>query len=339
VWPFRARATRRAESAVDAERLAPAASPTGPGERVPRHARWDFPEGAELATGRHVLRRLGGGSRYEVHLAWDESLFALVVAKVLRPDQVGDPRALRELRREAELVAALAHPGLVRGFGAVLDGPHPHLVHEHVEGPTLSRLVRADGPLALEQLLPLSLHALAVLHYLAQRGVVHLDVKPGNVVMSGPPRLIDLSIARGVDDARALRHAIGTDAYMAPEQCAPGPDAIVGPWSDVWALGATIFHAAVGRVPFPRAPGADRSGDSRVRFPQLAAPAPPVPPTLPPTLRGLLGAMLDPDPARRPSAREAAEALAPLVATVPTRLERTRRGRLVAPRWAASDQP
>jgi serine/threonine protein kinase len=290
-------------------------------------ASWGFEEGHAIAPGRHVLSALGGGSRYEVHLVWDERLFALAVAKVVRPDQVADPRALRELRREADVLAALAHPSLVRGLGAVLDGPCPHLLLEHVEGPTLERLVRREGTLAVEQLLPLALHLVSALHFVAASGFVHLDVKPGNVVMSGPPRLIDLSIARTVAEAGRLRSAIGTDAYMAPEQCAPGAGVPIGPPADVWAAGATLFHAAAGRVPFPRQRGA--GPEARARFPQLDSDPEPLPPGLPARFASLVLEMLARDPAARPTPREAAEALEPLVAAVPERLARSRRRGLV----------
>lgn len=322
-WPFRA--------ARDAD---PATAPLAePGRTAPRHARWELEEGQEIAPGRHVLRRLGGGSRYEVHLAWDEGLFALVVVKLLRPDVAASERARAELRREAELLDRLAHPTLVRGFGAVLEGTHPHLVLEHVEGPTLERLVRRGGALPMDQLLPLALHLVATLHYLASREVVHLDVKPGNVVMRAPPCLIDLSIARPFAAGRALRHAIGTDAYMAPEQCAPGEDGrVVGPAADVWGAGATLFHAAAGRVPFPRPPGATRSVDRAVRFPQLARRPDPLPSSLPAPFVALVEAMLAGEPRDRPTAREAAEALEPLVADVPERLAPSRRRGLVPPR-------
>ena len=132
-----------------------------------------------------MLRRIGGGRRYETMLVWDEHRLAVLVAKVLRPDHATEPAALRDLEREAGLLARLAHPVVVRGFGAVRDGRFPHLVLEHLEGPTLDELLARDGPLALEQLLPLGLHVASALHYLAAEGVVHLDVKPSNVVMGG----------------------------------------------------------------------------------------------------------------------------------------------------------
>ena len=87
-----------------------------------------------------MLKPLGGGTRYEVFLVWDDKLFSLAVAKVLRPAYAEEERALRELAEEAEALEALAHPVMVRGFDAVLDGEHPHLLIEHLEGPTLRRL-------------------------------------------------------------------------------------------------------------------------------------------------------------------------------------------------------
>src|SRR5687768_988853 len=111
------------------------------------HASWEFEEGTSIAAGRSVVKELGGGSRYEVFLVWDERMHALCVAKLLRPDQASEERALRDLAAEAELLDALAHPVIVRGFDAVLDGEHPHVMIEHLEGPSLRRLIRRGGPL------------------------------------------------------------------------------------------------------------------------------------------------------------------------------------------------
>ena len=205
---------------------------------------WGLQEGDELAPGRTVLRRIGGGRRYEAMLVWDEHRLAVLVAKVLRPDHATEPAALRDLEREAALLARLAHPVVVRGFGAVLGGRFPHLVLEHLDGPTLDALLERGGPLALEQLLPLGLHVASALHYLAAEGIVHLDVKPSNIVMGGPPRLIDLSVARTTEQAARLRSPIGTDAYMAPEQAAP--DGRVGPPTDIFGLAATLHTALTG---------------------------------------------------------------------------------------------
>ena len=141
---------------------------------------WGFVEGDLIAPGRSVISRLGGGSRYVVYLVWDDARLAVMVAKLLRPDQVENAGALRELRCEAEALGALAHPVLVRGFDAVLDGRHPHLLIEFLEGPTLRGLLDQGDALALEQLLPLAMHTAAALHYMAGAGWVHLDVKPSS---------------------------------------------------------------------------------------------------------------------------------------------------------------
>ncbi len=282
---------------------------------------WQFEEGDEIAPRRSILRSLGGGHRFEVFLVWDDRLFALVVAKVLRPHLAEQERYLDEVREEAEALARLAHPVIVRGFDAVLEGPHPHLLIEHLEGPTLRRLIRRGGPAPLEQVLPLAAHVAAALHYLAEEGMVHLDVKPDNIVMGAPPRLIDLSIAGTFERAAGAIRPLGTDAYMPPEQCAPAehPGA-VGPASDVWGLGATLHHAVSGEVPFPRPREARDSDDPLVRFPQLEAEPLPLPSGTPEPLRALIAQTLANDPGRRPSAQELAMGLEPLVADLPRKL-------------------
>lgn len=276
---------------------------------------WGFAEGDELAPGRTVLRRIGGGRRYEALLVWDEHRLAVLVAKVLRPDHAQDPIALHDLRREATLLERLAHPVVVRGFGAVADGRFPHLVLEHLDGPTLDELLAQGGPLAIEQLLPLGLHVASALHYLAGEGIVHLDVKPSNIVMGGPPRLIDLSVARTLHQAAALRSPIGTDAFMAPEQCEP--DGRLGPPADVFGLAATLYTALTGSRPFP--PCEDR-------WPQLTALPAPLPRRTPKALAEVLTRGMAQDPAARPIARDFAVALEPLVAALPRRMTLGRRG-------------
>ena len=289
-------------------------------------AGWDFEEGTPIAPGRTALRPLGGGNRYEVYLVWDEHLHALMVAKLLRPDQAQSASALRDLAEEADVIESLAHPVLVRGFDAVLDGPHPHLLIEHLEGPTLRRLIRRGGPLPLEQLLPLALHVGAALHYMAAEGFVHLDVKPDNIVMGLPPRLIDLSIARDLERAARLTRPVGTDAYMAPEQCDPaGHPGQIGPAADVWGLGATLWHAVSGRRPFPREKDDADSDDPRVRWPQLHAAPTELPSGVPGELAEALAATLRKDPAERPPVGEFADSLEPLVAALPRRMRLGRR--------------
>jgi serine/threonine protein kinase len=281
--------------------------------------RWNFGEGEEFVPGRHALKRLGGGYDFEAYLTWDDKLFALVVAKCLRPHLLEDAHTLRSMEREANFLLTLKHPVVVRGFDAVLDGGRPHLVMEHLEGPNLASLLRKYGSLPLEQLLPLALQICSAIHYLGTEEIVHLDVKPRNIIMGAPPRLIDLSIARSFKSASKISGHVGTDAYMAPEQCDPSL-APIGPSADVWGIGATLYHGAAGTVPFPR-PDYDSEVDSkneRKRFPQLhSEPIPLSPKELPPQVIDPILACLNKDPAARPSVAEVVEAIEPLVAQLP----------------------
>lgn len=288
---------------------------------------WNLGEGDAIAPGRTVLKQIGGGTAYEVLLVWDDRLFSIMVAKVVRPNMLEDASVMRGLEREADALRRLAHPGLIRGFDAVLEPPYPHVLIEHLEGPTLRRLIKRHGPVPMEQLLPLALHVASVLHYLAAEEVVHLDVKPDNIIMGVPPRLIDLSVARPFDRARRIEGAIGTDPYMAPEQCGTEDyRGQMGCATDVWGLGATVYHAATGQLPFPRERGAGTSEDPYARFPQLVADPAPVPPGLPDPLGQILHSTLRKDPAARPSAMEVAIALEPLVAGLPRMLRLGRGG-------------
>jgi serine/threonine protein kinase len=292
---------------------------------VPGRSSWAFTEGEEIAPGRHAVRLLGGGTRYEAYLAWDDALHSLVVVKAVRPELVGSADALAGLQLEARALEALAHPFVVRAFDAVLDGPRPHLVLEHLDGPRLSTLLRRYG-LAVEQVLPLGLQLCSAVHYLGGRGFVHLDVKPRNVIMGAPPRLIDLSVARTVAEARAVDGFVGTDAYMSPEQCDPSRFGEIGPPADVWGLGVTLYEALARRRPFADGAG-PRPEPLEERFPQLTAAAPPLPASVPDEIAAAVMACLEAVPERRPAASELAARLEPVAASLPPpRLGRFRPG-------------
>jgi serine/threonine protein kinase len=292
-----------------ADVAAPPASAEAPPER------WGFGEGAEIAPGRHAVKRLGGGHRYDAYLAWDDHLRTLVVVKVVRPHLVDDARTLEGLAGEARMLERLSHPVLLRSFDAVLEGPRPHLVLEHLEGPRLSSLLRRYGPLPAEQLLPLAIQVAAALHYIAAEGVVHLDVKPSNIIMAGPPRLIDLSVAMDAEAAARLDHHVGTDAYMAPEQCDPAGFGGVGPAADVWGLGATLYRAATGERAFSD-PGGDGDRPER-RWPQLVEEPRPFGAKVAPQVAHPVLAALAHAPGDRPTAGELADELEPVLAGLP----------------------
>ncbi len=277
---------------------------------------WKLSHGEEIVPGLTAIRLLGGGRAYEAYLGWDERLFAPVVVKVVRPDQVDDPDTLRGLERETDMVGRLNHPVIVRGFRAVLDGPRPHLVLENLDGPRLSTLVRKYGRLPLQQLLPLGLEMCSALHYLRSTGVVHLDVKPSNIIMGSPPRLIDLSIARPVEAAERLTHVIGTDAYMPPEQADPQRTGVPGFASDIWGLGASLYEAAAGYRPFDDG-ARDDDAPLAERFPQLASGPYELPQDFPEQVTKPIYACLEYSPSNRPTPAELAGVLEPLVDALP----------------------
>jgi eukaryotic-like serine/threonine-protein kinase len=269
---------------------------------------WRFLPGDEIAPGLFAHELLGGGTRYEAYLAFDERAYRPVVVKVLRPDRTADRGAVRGLRGEAEVLASVNHPAIARLLRSGIDAERPHLVLELVDGPRLSTLIRRFGPLEVEQAAALAAEVGSALHYLHGEAIVHLDVKPKNLIMGAPPRLIDLSIARSFSVAANLDEPVGTDAYMAPEQCSPSRGS-VGPAADIWGLGATLYEALAGKPAFPAASGTAGAE----RFPQLAGRVDPLPVRVPPELRQVVEAAMAIGPSDRPSASEVVEGVGPLL--------------------------
>lgn len=279
-----------------------------------RSTSWHLAEGDPITPELTVLRRLGGGSAYEVFLAFDEVTYVPVVVKVVRPDQASDRHTLRGLRREVAALDAVNHPVVARALRADLDSERPHVVLQHIEGPRLSSLIRRHGALQEQQYLPLAIEVAAALHYFRGVDLVHLDIKPSNVIMSAPARLIDLSVARTSERAAESRR-IGTDFYMAPEQADPETHGPPGFASDVWGLGATLFHAVAGHRAFEK--GDPEAGSLAARYPQLVDPPLPLPDRVPGPVLEVLRTTLAKDPSSRPSPAEIVDALEPVLAGLP----------------------
>lgn len=282
---------------------------------TPDHRSWGLAPGDAITADLTAMRLLGGGSAYEAWLAFDEFTYAPVVVKLLRPDQVDSPTSRDALQREIQALADVNHPGVVRGLRHDVVGERPHVVLEQVDGPRLSTLVRRHGTLHEQQYLALGIDLASALHYFGRIGYVHLDVKPSNIIMGAPARLIDLSVARQVEAAAALRHPVGTDPWMAPEQCDPVTLGGPGPASDVWALGATLHFAISGERPF--ASGAADATTVAERFPQISAPVPVLGPRVPAEVRDVVAACMAPRPADRPRPAEVSEAFEPVLARQP----------------------
>jgi serine/threonine protein kinase len=275
---------------------------------------WNLAAGADLAPGRTVVEPLGGGRRYEVFLVRDAELGIEAVAKVLRPDRIEDELAVNAMRREAALLERLEHPVVVRGLGAVLDPPLPHLLLAYVEGANLRQVLSDYATLPVGEALDLAIDLLDAADYLAEREVVHLDIKPSNVVLADPACLIDLGAARTLEELAVREAPIGTAWYMAPEQCDPGSTlGPIGPPADVWGVGATLYHALTGNRPFSR-PG-PRGADPFDRYPQLREDVLPIPDYVPEPVAGTVLGMLARSAEDRPTAAEAADALESLADT------------------------
>lgn len=275
-------------------------------------AGWELASGDEIVPGRTMQGLLGGGERYEAYVAWNHRLMTPTVLKVLRPHLVREERALRSMAKEGELLASLEHPGLTRLFDMDTAGDRPFIEIEYVEGPRLSTLVRRHGRLNPEQAFPLGRQLASTLHFLHAEGILHLDVKPSNIIMGPTPRLIDLSVARRAERAHRISGHIGTDAYMSPEQADPELWPTIGPKADAWGLAATLYYAVAKRIPHSRgsheAIGVDR-------FPQLVeSPAPLDPLRHSPGLVGLIMDGLRRSPDERPTVAELFDRLDELAA-------------------------
>jgi eukaryotic-like serine/threonine-protein kinase len=259
-----------------------------------------------------LLDVLGSGGAGAVWRGEDRLLGRPVAVKEVRIRAAGPTRARARVLREAR-AAARPHHQSVTAVYDVVDGEETvHIVMELVEGPSLADAVRDEGPLDPARAAELGLAVLAALEAAHARGVVHRDVKPGNVLLSpSGPKLTDFGIA-AVDDDPSLTAAgtvLGSPAYMSPEQ-ARGRG--VGPASDLWALGATLHFAVEGAGPFDR-------GES---LPTLAAVVgeDPAPAPHAGALGPVIAALLVKEPEERPSPVDLRERLADVVeGTAPDR--------------------
>ncbi|MFH9263008.1 bifunctional serine/threonine-protein kinase/ABC transporter substrate-binding protein [Streptomyces sp. NPDC017546] len=243
-----------------------------------------------------TLVRLGAGGMGVVYLARTAG-GALAAVKVIRAEHAADPGFRARFRREAEAAARITGPWVVPVLGADTEAREPWLATAFVPGPSLAEVVGAGGALPPPTVRALGSRLAEALVAVHEAGLIHRDVKPGNVLLGlDGPRLIDFGIARheGATALTATDLVIGTPGYLAPEQAQAGP---VGPACDVFSLGCVLVYAATGRRPFGEG---GEGGAAGVLFrtvheePDLAG--------VPPGLLPLIAACLSKDPAARPSA-------------------------------------
>jgi serine/threonine protein kinase len=256
-----------------------------------------FVAGQRLAPGYEVIAHMIRSNNLDVYDAWSEERACRVIAKTPRPDRLEDRRTVRALMREGRLLKKFTHPHIVRAY-EVSKEPQPVVILETLTGATLAYLIDTrPRRLAISEIVHLGLHLCSALHYIHRQGVLHLDLKPSNIISeSWLAKIIDLSIARSPGQGE---EGTGTDQYMAPEQVTGDH---LSPATDVWGVGAVLWEAATGEEPF----NAEDEDDEEPSYEQLERRIDPIRSyrRVPAAFASLVESCLEPDPAGRPTIEE-----------------------------------
>jgi serine/threonine-protein kinase len=211
-----------------------------------------------ILSGRYEIgEKLGSGGMSTVHRATDLTLERTVAVKVLAEHLSDDERFVARFRREALAVAKLIHPNIVQVYDTGIDDGRHFIVMEYVQGRSGAQILQKRGPLDAETTAEIGAQACAGLDYAHRRGIIHRDVKPGNLMIVGGPvgggeltvKLTDFGIARAAEQTRITQvgSVVGTAAYLSPEQVR-GEEAT--PATDVYALGVVLYQFLTGRLPY-----------------------------------------------------------------------------------------
>jgi hypothetical protein len=209
--------------------------------------------GVEIAGRYRLDERLGAGGMSTVYRARDSVLERQVAVKLLAEHLADDEGFLARFRREALAAARLIHPNIVQVYDSGLDpDAHRHfIVMEYVEGPTVAQLIRQRARQDLERAVDIAAQACEGLEYAHRHGVIHRDVKPGNLIVNpdGVVKLADFGIAKAAEDSRITQigSVVGTAAYLSPERV-QGDEATAS--ADVYSLGVVLYQLLSGKVPY-----------------------------------------------------------------------------------------
>jgi serine/threonine-protein kinase len=213
---------------------------------------------AGTLSGRYeTSERLGSGGMSNVYKATDRILERTVAVKILAEHLSDDERFVARFRREALAVARLIHPNIVQVYDSGVDDGRHYIVMEYVAGRSGAQILQRHGPVDPETAAEIGIQACAGLDYAHRRGIIHRDVKPGNLMITGGPvgggdtvvKLTDFGIARAIEQTRITQvgSVVGTAAYLSPEQVR-GDEATPG--TDVYALGVVLYQFLTGRLPY-----------------------------------------------------------------------------------------
>lgn len=266
-----------------------------------------------------VLERLGSGGMGSVYLCEHKLMRRRVAVKVLPTAKAQDPSSLERFYREARAVAALDHPNIVHAYDIDQDEALHFLVMEYVDGSSFQEIIKAAGPMDVTRACHYIRQAAQGLDHAHQAGLVHRDIKPGNILVErgGVVKILDMGLARFFNDDDDIltkkydENVLGTADYLAPEQALDSHGVDIR--ADIYSLGATFYFLLTGKTPFGEGTVAQKLIWHQTRQPKSLAE---VRPDLPAGVVAVIGKMMEKDPAKRYQIPgEIADALAPFTQT------------------------
>jgi len=268
---------------------------------MPNHAQNEATHLPGIIGRFRILRLLGTGAMSRVYLAFDPIEQKQVALKILADHLSGNKQFVNRFYREALMSMRFKHERVIAGLDSGYDqdaGKH-YLVLEYIDGPTAAAKLAEQGPYPLEEVLRIGLEIGRALHALHLQGFVHRDVKPENILLGadGFPKLIDLGLMKRINgdaELTSTNQGVGTPQYMPYEQSVNGE--LVDARSDLFALAASLYHLACGKLPFS---GSSHEEMTREKELDAYRPITNVRPNLPPLLDGILARALARDPRAR----------------------------------------
>ncbi len=255
------------------------------------------PEGMIFANKYRIVKLIGSGGMANVYLGIDMNTGVNVAIKILKPEFSSDDEFIRRFDAEAKSVASLNHANIVKVYGVGHEGNFRYIVQEYIEGITVKDLINQNGHLDWRNAVPIVIQIGLALDYAHQNGIVHRDIKPQNILISRDrvAKITDFGIARAASTTTITMTGVqmGSVHYFSPEQARGGN---VGPQSDVYSLGVSLFEMVTGRLPF--------DGDSNVAIAvKHLQETPPVPSSLmqgiPKGLDSIIAKCMQKSPERR----------------------------------------